>query len=309
MIAFESLIPVFLVILTGWALKHFGLITDVSWNGLEKVTYHVFMPALVATTIATTRFDDIDVARILVMALAPGVIVTLVLVLFRQKWQQVLAIDGPGFTSLFQGAIRWNAFVGFALSLQLFGKTGLSTLSVAICALVPYANITSAYMLSRYGRSGQPVNLLALIKGLAVNPFIWSTALGLLIKVSGIQLPQIILIYGDVLGRGALAAGLLLVGSGLVFATLGASTRPLIAAIVLKLGVSPIIAGELGLFLGLSGTSLAIPVIIAAAPTAAASYILAKQNGGDAELMAAITTVQTLLALATVPLMLFRYSG
>jgi malonate transporter and related proteins len=308
MVAFESLVPVFLIILTGWSLKNFGFIHDTSWNGLEKITYHIFMPALVATTIATTNFEGLDVPRILMLALAPGVVIGSLLVFFRETWQRLLAIDSPSFTSLFQGSVRWNAFVGFGLSLQLHGKPGLSILSVAICALVPFANISSAYLLSRHGRAGKPVNLVALLRSLAINPFIWSTALGLLIKFSGLKLPQIVLIYGDILGRGALAAGLLLVGSGLLFSSLRASLRPLSAAVILKLLVSPVIAGELGMFLGLSGPALAVPVIVAAAPTAAASFILAKQNGGDPDLMATITTVQTLIALVTIPLILLRYS-
>jgi len=43
---------------------------------------------------------------------------------------------------------------------------------------------------------------------------------------------------------------------------------------------------------------------LAALPTATSSYILARQLGGDAPLMAAIVSGQTLLAVATIPLIL-----
>jgi predicted permease len=39
-------------------------------------------------------------------------------------------------------------------------------------------------------------------------------------------------------------------------------------------------------------------------PTSAASYILARQLGGDAPLMAGIITVQTALAMITLPVLL-----
>ena len=39
-------------------------------------------------------------------------------------------------------------------------------------------------------------------------------------------------------------------------------------------------------------------------PTASSSYILARQLGGDAPLMAGITAVQTVLAVAAIPLVL-----
>jgi malonate transporter and related proteins len=308
MIAFESLVPVFLIILTGWALRHFGFIAESSWAGFEKVTFHVLMPALVAMAIITTDFGSVSISQLAFLAIAPALVITLLLLLFRTIWQRMLGMDGAAFTSLFQGSIRWNAFVAFGLTLQLYGKPGLSILSVTICVLVPFVNVTSAYVLSRYGRDGKPLNFAALVRTLALNPFIWSTALGLAVKLSGIPLPKVVLSYGDILGRSALATGLLLVGSGLVFSTLRGYFNPLIASLALKLVLSPIIAGELGLLLGLSGAALAVPVIASAAPSASSAYIMARQNGGDPELMAAILTVQTLASIVTLPLLLLRYA-
>jgi hypothetical protein len=56
--------------------------------------------------------------------------------------------------------------------------------------------------------------------------------------------------------------------------------------------------------LGLGGVPLAVVIIATAVPTAAASYVLARQGGGDAEAMAAIVTAQTLVAAVTLPLAL-----
>jgi predicted permease len=45
-------------------------------------------------------------------------------------------------------------------------------------------------------------------------------------------------------------------------------------------------------------------MVFAAVPTATSAYILARQMGGDAELMAAIITAQTLLSMLTLPVVL-----
>jgi malonate transporter and related proteins len=50
--------------------------------------------------------------------------------------------------------------------------------------------------------------------------------------------------------------------------------------------------------------SLQIVVIASAVPTATAAYILSRQMGGNAPLMAEIITAQTLLAMVTLPLAL-----
>ena len=48
----------------------------------------------------------------------------------------------------------------------------------------------------------------------------------------------------------------------------------------------------------------AVLITFAALPGASTAYILARQLGGDATLMAAIVTVETALALLTLPLAL-----
>ena len=64
------------------------------------------------------------------------------------------------------------------------------------------------------------------------------------------------------------------------------------------------LAAGLARLFGVEGTALAVVVLCTAAPTASGSYMLARQMGGNAPLMAEILTVQTLAALITIPLAL-----
>ena len=54
-----------------------------------------------------------------------------------------MAIDGPAFTSIFQGATRWQTYVALAVSGNLFGETGLALASVAMVAIIPLVNVLS----------------------------------------------------------------------------------------------------------------------------------------------------------------------
>jgi predicted permease len=56
-----------------------------------------------------------------------------------------------------------------------------------------------------------------------------------------------------------------------------------------------------GRLLGLPPEALGALVVFQAQPAATASYVLARQLGGDADLMASIVTAQTLLAFAVLP--------
>ena len=63
----------------------------------------------------------------------------------------------------------------------------------------------------------------------------------------------------------------------------------------------PLLSLWAGRLLGLPPEALGALVVFQAQPTATASYVLARQLGGDADLMANIVTAQTLLAFAVLP--------
>jgi predicted permease len=63
----------------------------------------------------------------------------------------------------------------------------------------------------------------------------------------------------------------------------------------------PVLALALALWFGPSGSSVAIVAICAAVPTSPSAYVLARQMGGDAPLLAQIITLQTILAAVTMP--------
>jgi len=60
------------------------------------------------------------------------------------------AVDGPAFTSVFQGAIRWQTYVALAVSGSLFGDAGLALASVAMVAIIPLVNVFSVSVLAHY---------------------------------------------------------------------------------------------------------------------------------------------------------------
>lgn len=174
-------------------------------------------------------------------------------------------------------------------------------MAIAVAAMIPLLNVMCVIVLARYA-NGQPMSPGATLRSVALNPFIWSSALGLVLNQLQWMLPVAVATYVDILGRAALGIGLLVVGAGL---DLGRLAKPRLAhglAIALKLVVMPVLAWTLARQLGVSGPALTMTVVAAAVPTATAAYFLARDLGGDAPLMAEITTMQTLLALGTLPL-------
>ncbi len=75
-------------------------------------------------------------------------------------------------------------------------------------------------------------------------------------------------------------------------------------ACVLKLAVMPVVAWAIAHGLGITGLTFSIVIMFAAMPASPAAYVLARQLGGDAPLMAGILTVQTAMAALTLPVVL-----
>lgn len=295
-----GLIPVFGIIALGSALKRVSLIDEAGWRAIERLTYFVLFPCFLFGAIAFADFADAPIGR-LSLLLAIGMLAMAGLAFASRP---ALALDGPAFTSLFQGAVRWNSYVALGAIAAILGKPGLALIAVAIAVMVPLANTLCVMVLMRYA-SHSRANPVMLAGQVARNPLILACTAGIVAQLVGISVPITLRTGIDLVGKAALPLGLLAVGASLDFGGLKSRIAPLIAASALKLLVMPLLVAGFAALLGITGPAMVAAVICAAVPGAPSSFILARQLGGDAPLMAGITTVQTVVALITMPLMLW----
>ena len=95
--------------------------------------------------------------------------------------------------------------------------------------------------------------------------------------------------------------GLLAVGAGLSLAAARRAWPQIGATCAAKLVAVPSVTLVLCLALGVEALAAVAAVLYNANPTAASSYVLAREMGGDAQLMAGIITATTLAASVTIP--------
>ena len=298
-----ALLPVFLIIVVGWGTKARGIISQAQWDGFEKVTYFILFPAIIIETLVRSDLTAVPFASMAGALVGAILLMTTLLLVFRKAFQSVLAINGPSFTSLFQGATRWNTFVALSMTASLFGKAGTTLSAVAIAAMIPLLNVLALLVLSRYAAPAK-LSPRAFVITLIKNPFIWSCAIGISINLTGWKPPAPVMTTAEMIGRASLAGGLLCVGAGLEISKIAKPHLSVYASAALKLALMPFMAVMLGRFMGLDATALAVVAICASVPTASGGYVLARQMGGDAPIMAEMITVQTLIAMATMPLVL-----
>ena len=298
-----ALIPVFLLIVLGFTLKRRMLPSEQFWIGLERLVYYVLFPALLIDTLARANLSSVPIAGVGGALLLAVLAMSALCLALRPLLARQFGIDGPAFSSIFQGATRWQTFVALSISGNLFGNIGITLASVAMVAMIPLLNIFAVAVLAHYA-SPQRMAWPALLMTIARSPLIWACVIGLALNLLRVPVPRPLHEFMDALGRCSLAIGLLVVGAGLHLDGLRRPTAGALVAVVLKLAVMPVIAIALGVAFGLSGTSLAVVACCAAVPSASNGYILARQMGGDAPLLAQILVLQTLLAVLTMPVVI-----
>ena len=303
-IAFYALLASFSIIALGAALNWRGLVSDDMWVGLERVSYYVFFPALIVRALGTADLAKAPVYELSVIL--AGAMIAMMALLFatRSLIYKSLGVGGAQFSSIFQGATRWNSFVALAIATAAFGQEGVVMASIAIAAMIPLANLACVTVVATHSGAEAP-RPMALLGVLARNPFIIACAIGVLLNLSGLPLWTPLDFSLDILGKGATGTGLLVVGAGLRVDALAKAKGAIFLTTVLKLALMPALVWAGCEWLDVQGTARFVALVAAAVPSASSSFILARQLGGDTELVAGILTVQTVAAAVTLPLVLW----
>jgi hypothetical protein len=302
LIIFESILPIFLLVILGVVLKRTSLINESFWSGLEQFGYFVLFPALLFQTLATTNFSSMNSGGIgLVSLLAVCVMTALVLGIWPLLRRQGMA--GRTYTSVFQTSTRWNGFMALAIAEKLTGETGLAVIAIIMASIIVPLNLINVGVLVWF--SGESRGLKTFVVRIITNPIIIGAALGVGVNLAGVTVYAPVMTAVDLIASASLGLGLVTVGAGLRIADALIPQASVLLTLVFKLAVFPAVAVGLALAFGFSGDILVMIALGAAVPTAMNGYVLAKQMGGDADLYAAAATVQTVAAFFTIPVVLY----
>lgn len=297
-LAVAALSPIVLLIFGGWALRQRRVLTAEFWPQAERLCYFILLPALLFHSLASAKTDRLPITE-LALVLVGGACLTALLMLAARP---LMRVDGPSFTSIFQGGIRFNNYVGLTLAAGLFGTEGVALAAICNAVIVPTVNVLCVLVFARFGSVRMaPATVL---RQLVTNPLILASIAGITFHLLGLGLPPGVEPALRALGAAALPLGLLCVGAALEFSTARQWIRPVALSSAVKFVLLPLITAVAVSLAGLTGPALLTAVLFQSLPTASSSYILARQLGGNAPLMAGITAVQTVLAMAVLPLVL-----
>jgi predicted permease len=295
----NALTPVLTLILAGFVIKRTNFLAASFWPSAEKLTYFILFPAVLITSLASKKIGALPWLNILLTV--AGVILASVLVL-TVWWFADRRKDGPLFTSVFQGGVRFNTFVALALAENLFGKDGLFLAALGAGFMIVLVNILCVLVFSVTVKNDKAIDLKRLGGDLIRNPLILGCVAGIGLNVSGLALPMALNGTLTLVGKAAFPIGLMAVGAAYQAGNIARHWQPLVVSCSIQFLCKPVFAWWLATATGLSGIAVGVAVILFSVPTAPSAYILSRQMGGDHDCMAVIITVQTVLSFITLPL-------
>ncbi|WP_316348307.1 AEC family transporter [Desulfuromonas acetoxidans] len=299
----EIVLPVFLVIILGWFLRRIRLIDETFLFQVNRLVYYVCLPLLLFYKIATADFSR-NFNGSVVFATMTCVVVGFAVSYAYAAWRSYPPMKLGTFA---QGSFRGNlAYMGLAIVFNAHGDEGLTRASVLMGFLVPLYNLLAvSALLLPHRHSGQGKGwrfwsmqvienplILAACGGIAWSYFSWPLPIvidrGLHIA-TGMTLPLALLSLGGAFSLNRLRGDLVCAGMAMGTKLLW---MPLLAYLLLR-------------YLGVSGLDLQVGVLLSAAPTAMATFIMAQQMKGDAELAGSIVVMTTAMSSLSYTLILF----
>ncbi len=295
-----AIVPIFALILLGFALMRFSIPSMEFWHLNDKLVYWVLIPSLLfnRTSQIEVTADLVGKYAVVIYSAFFAVLILSLLVSKLFKWSI------PSMTSVMQGSARHNTFIVLATAETLYGSSGLSTAALGSAILIPITNISVVTLMVLNLSEGKKLHnlLLGTLRELARNPLILAVLLGMIFNYLNWENVPVLHETTRILGGAALPIVLLGVGASIKIKEISAEWFPVAMSCALKMVAFPMIIFMACIGLGLDAIHTSIAVLFGAAPTGAAAYTLAKQLGGDAPLMAAMIVLQTGISIITIPM-------
>lgn len=294
-------VPLFAIMALGYVARKRNFPDEGFWIPCEKIIFFFLLPCLFFKVTYQANLPDPSLLVVPIVICFSMLLFTGIMIAIRP----LISKDKPSFTSVYQGVVRSNWYLGISSAAALFGEQGSTIAAVTISFAMPLSNILGIIILSTYGANERKLKPMEIAKKILANPLIISTAFGFSLNHFNVDLPTIVLDSIFLLSNAALPLALLSIGASLRFQLLRKLDMEWVVPSLLKLIIFPAFTGMLMYAYGSPTPLILKAVLLASVPGAMTSYIMARIMGGNVELMNAIVVAQTILALITMPLVLY----
>ena len=281
----EIVAPVFILGAIGFTWVKVGIeyrITFVTQLAMTLAVPSLIFVSLMKTQIEPAALTAVTLASVAAYAVLSAVFVALVWLgrLDRATYAAPLIFGNTG-------------NLGLPLALFAFGEIGLDYAVVVFAVMALWSFTFGIWLVAGAGSLGKVLK----------EPLMWATLLGGVFLWQGWQTPRFLTSALDLIGQMAIPLMLITLGVAVARLTPGGIGRAIVLSGI-KLVLCVALAAAIGLWFELDKTAFGVLVLQIATPVAVSSYMLAEKYGADAQAVAGLVVVSTVMAIGALPLLL-----
>lgn len=285
------------ILALGFLLGKLKLISPKTNKDLVNLLLTVFMPASLFAAFPTAYNDE--TSDLFKSGLLAGVLVMVALIIVSKIiFNKKLYDDKLRYESQFALIFNNATFLGYPIIASTFGEQGV----IPYCGFIIAFNIalfSYGVYLFKHKVDGK------LILNVITNPNIIAVVLGVIVFITGFQLPSFATDAVKFTGNATTALSVICVGymlSNAKFLKLIKKWKLILTAAA-QLVLGPLIAYWLLTLLNFPTEVIAVCTLIQALPTATSLGLFASKYGGDQTEASELVTVSTLLSIVLMPIM------
>lgn len=292
----NATVPIFLLMVLGFALRKLGLIDDVFASKMNKFVFLVPLPALLFEDLSTVDFSQVWNMKFVLFCFGATLVSIALAAAVSFLWRD-RSIQGEFIQASYRSSA---ALLGIAFIQNIYGNAGMAPLM--IIGSVPLYNVMAVVVLSFFQPERKKLDRgvwKATLKGIVTNPIILGIAAGLLWSALRIPLPSVLEKMVSDVGAAATPLGLMAMGACFDLKKAFGKAKPAAAASAMKLVLFAALFLPLAVWLGFRREELVAILVMLSSATTVSCYVMARNMGHEGVLTSSVVMLTTLFSAFT----------
>ena len=298
----NATVPIFLLMVLGFALRKLGVIDDVFASKMNKFVFLVPLPALLFEDLSTVDFSQVWNMKFVLFCFGATLVSIALAAAVSFLWRD-RSIQGEFIQASYRSSA---ALLGIAFIQNIYGSAGIAPLM--IIGSVPLYNIMAVTVLSFFSPERKKLDggtVKKTWKGIVTNPIIIGILIGMLWSLLRLPLPEIAAKTVSSIGATATPLGLMAMGASFDFRKALGQKGPALAASFLKLIGFCAVFMPIAAAMGFRQEKLVAILIMLGSATTVSCYVMAKNMDHEGTLTSSVVMLTTLGSAFTVTAWLY----
>ncbi len=286
-----------LVVVIAQLFKRAGWATTSDFTLLGRMMMYVTLPAALATS-----FNEFEITTQLLWLAVIGVGVNLVLQGAGYLMERPRSRQAQAFAILNTGSFNVGAFATPYIAMFAGSSAIVYSSIFDVGGAFAAAGVAYVWAVSR-SREGRRTSPGEVVRLLASSPVFVTYMVLLALRLSGVVLPEPVIVVTSTIGAANPFVAMFMVGVGLELRLDRAKYGAVARFLALRYAIVAIAAVACWFLLPFPAEVRAVLVVVLAAPVASMMAVFTADVGGDVELSTFITSVTVLVAIVAMPVL------